>query len=327
MFRIIVILAVLACAVANLRDRDFYERKFVDYIREHRLNNFSGAEFLKRLQTFADNHDMIEEHNKGSHGFKMAVNEFTHMTWPEFREHFGLGGTRVPVQNLRVGGARFEAKSGNPDSIDWVSKGAVTPVKDQGQCGSCWAFSTTGSIEGAYYLKYNSLGSFSEQNLVDCDQIDNGCNGGWMDRAFGYMQRAGGICTETDYPYTSGTTGKAGSCQSSCTKDAKTAPASFTDVTPGSVDALESAVAQQPVSIAVAVNNQFQFYSSGVFAGPCGDDINHGVLTVGYGTDGSDFWKVKNSWGPSWGEAGYIRILKDDSNLCHVLDAPVFPSL
>lgn len=239
-----------------------------------------------------------------------------------------MGGTRPPIQNLRAGGKPSVAAASNPDSVDWTTKGAVTGVKDQGNCGSCWSFATTGSIEGAYYIKYGELNSYSEQNLVDCDRVDSGCNGGWMDRAYGYMQRAGGICTEADYPYVSGTTGKAGSCDDSCTKDAKTAPKDWTDVTPGDLSAMETAVAQQPVAIAVAVNTAFQFYSEGVYDGVCGDDINHGVLTVGYGTDsGKDFWKVKNSWGETWGEGGYIRVLKDDSNLCHILDAPVYPTL
>jgi C1A family cysteine protease len=148
-----------------------------------------------------------------------------------------------------------------------------------------------------------------------------------MDRAFGYMQRAGGICTEADYPYVSGTTGKAGECDSSCSKVKETAPSGYTDVNPNDVGALETALTQQPVSIAVAVNDAFQLYKSGVFDGTCGEDVNHGVLAVGFGSDGKDFWKVKNSWGTSWGEDGYIRIAKDDSNLCHVLDAPSFPSL
>jgi C1A family cysteine protease len=329
MFRFIVLLALLASVTASLHDRDHYEAKFIDYLKEKRVNfKFTGKEFLHRLQIFSDNVDMIETHNKGTSSFKMEVNEFTHMTWSEFREHFSMGGTRPPIQNLRAGGKPFVGTSSNPSSVDWTTQGAVTPVKDQGNCGSCWSFATTGSIEGAYKIKYGSLISQSEQNLVDCDVVDSGCNGGWMDRAYGWMKRNGGICTEADYPYTSGTTAKAGSCQTTCTKDSKTAPSDWTDVTPGSVSAMESAVAQQPVAIAVAVNNAFQFYSSGVYSDTCGDDINHGVLTVGYGTDGGmDYWKVKNSWGASWGEDGYIRVLKDDSNLCHVLDAPVFPTL
>ena len=252
-----------------------------------------------------------------------------HMSWAEFRQHFGLGGTRIP--NLRAGvtGAPFKKNSAksNPSSVDWTSAGAVTGVKDQGSCGSCWSFATTGSLEGAYYLKYNTLQSFSEQHLVDCDKLDQGCNGGWMTRAYTWIKHNGGICTEADYPYTSGN-GKEGTCGDvTCTAVKEVTPTSYTEVTPESVADLESAVAQQPVAIAVAVNQNFQFYSSGVFDGECGQDINHGVLLVGYGTDSEDFWKIKNSWGTSWGEGGYIRVLKDDSNLCEVMAAPVFPNL
>ena len=329
MIRALSLFAVLAMASAGvlLRDRDFYESKFVDYLKEHKIDMTDGHEFLHRLQIFSENLDRIEQHNKGGHSYKMGVNAFTHMTWSEFREHFALGGTRIPNLRMNPHGPTLKSSGVKASSIDWTTKGAVTGVKDQGQCGSCWSFSTTGAIEGAYYLKYGNLESFSEQNLVDCDRIDHGCNGGWMDRAFGYMQRAGGICTEADYPYVSGTTGKAGECDSSCSKVKDTAPSGYTDVNPNDVGALETALTQQPVSIAVAVNDAFQLYKSGVFDGTCGEDVNHGVLAVGFGSDGKDFWKVKNSWGTSWGEDGYIRIAKDDSNLCHVLDAPSFPSL
>jgi hypothetical protein len=330
MFRLLIALIVLvsANALQRLHDREFYEEKFIDHVKEHGIDfKFDGHEFIERLEVFASNMDMIEHHNKGGASFKMAPNAFTHMTWAEFQAHFNIGGANVP--NLRRGDGSFYKSSGsNPSSVDWVSAGAVTNVKDQGQCGSCWSFSTTGSIEGAYEIKYGTLKSFSEQQLVDCDRIDSGCNGGWMDRAFGYVKRTGGLCTEEDYPYTSGTTTKAGTCQDTCTKDPKSVPQSYTDVTPGSVSDLESAAAKQPVAIAVAVNNAFQFYSSGVFDGNCGSQLNHGVLLVGYGTDsGSDFWKVKNSWGSSWGESGYIRISKGDDNLCHIMDAPSYPNL
>jgi C1A family cysteine protease len=327
---LIVVVAVSAIGAHNKHDREFYEKKFIDYIKDHKINfDFDGKEFINRLRTFADNHDLIEKFNEGSHKYQLGENEYMHMSWAEFRQHFGLGGTRIP--NLRAGvtGAPFKKSSdkSNPATVDWVSAGAVTPVKDQGSCGSCWSFATTGSLEGAYYLKYNKLDSFSEQNLVDCDKLDQGCNGGWMTRAYTWIKHNGGICTEADYPYTSGN-GKEGTCGDvTCTPVKEVTPTSYTEVTPESVTDLESAVAQQPVAIAVAVNQNFQFYKSGVFDGECGQDINHGVLLVGYGTDTEDFWKIKNSWGPSWGESGYIRVLKDDSNLCEVMAAPVFPNL
>jgi C1A family cysteine protease len=247
------------------------------------------------------------------------------MTWSEFREHFNIG---LALPNLRKGtGGMAGAKAGNPDAIDWVEKGAVTDVKDQGSCGSCWAFSTTGALEGAYQQKTGSLKEFSEQQLVDCDQVDAGCNGGLMDQAFDWVKGNGGLCSEADYPYTSGG-GHAGTCSTSCSVDSASAVTKYTDVKPKDVGALETAVAQQPVAVAIAVNSNFQMYTSGVFDGRCGFQLNHGVLTVGYGTDaGQDFWKVKNSWGADWGEGGYIRLVKDSSDECKIMDAASYPTL
>jgi len=217
--------------------------------------------------------------------------------------------------------------------------GAVTGVKDQGQCGSCWSFSTTGALEGAYEIKYGTLNSYSEQNLVDRDNKqnggkDSGCNGGLMDYAFSWTQKNGGICTEAAYPYTSGTTKTAGTCQQSkCTKDPKVAPKSFTDVAKNSDSALMSAIAKQPVSIAIEADQQaFQLYKSGVFTAACGTNLDHGVLAVGYGTQsGQDYYKVKNSWGTSWGMNGYILLARGVSQTqgqCGILSGPPsYPNL
>jgi len=260
------------------------------------------------------------------------LNQFSHLTFDEFKDTVRIGGLNIP--NLRKNGAKVHTAPADastlPTSVDWVSKGAVTGVKNQGSCGSCWSFSATGSLEGAHYLKYGTLLSFSEQHLVSCDKVDLGCNGGWMDDAFTWVQGNGGIATEDDYPYTSGS-GTSAACDS--TKDAKkvaaVAPQSFTDVQTGSVTALQSAVAQQPVSIAIQANQlAFQSYSGGILTGRCGTRLDHGVLLVGYGTEnGVDYWKVKNSWGTSWGEGGYIRIQRSSDDLCGVLDAPSYPNL
>jgi C1A family cysteine protease len=210
----------------------------------------------------------------------------------------------------------------------------VTGVKDQGNCGSCWSFSATGALEGAYQIKYGSLVSFSEQNLVSCDTIDSACNGGLMDNAFSWTKTNGGLCTEAGYPYTSGTTGQKGSCTTTCTKNTGVAPKSFTDIAKNSDSALMTALAQQPVSIAIQANQPaFQSYKSGVLTGTCGSNLDHGVLAVGYGTwtDGTDYYKVKNSWGTSWGMSGYILIQRGNPQRCGecgiLCGPPSYPNL
>jgi hypothetical protein len=208
--------------------------------------------------------------------------------------------------------------------MDWVAEGAVTPVKNQGQCGSCWAFSTTGSVEGAYFVAIGKLVSLSEEDLVQCDHGgDQGCQGGLMDNAFKWIEQ-NGLCSEGDYPYSSGG-GTAGTCKTSCSPVVTVT--GFTDVPPKDEKALLLAVAKQPVSVAIeADKSAFQLYNSGVLdSTSCGTQLDHGVLIVGYGTDGGkDYWKVKNSWGATWGESGYLRMVRD-KNMCGIAQQPSYP--
>jgi len=333
MFRntIVAVLATSALA-ANLQPREHYESLFFEHVAKYNLKFETGEKFVHALQAFADNVDLIAVENaKPENTYKLGLNEFAHMTLTEFHDYMRLGGTMPP--NLRGKGLLHgEPTTAVPASVDWRTTSAVTPVKNQGSCGSCWAFSAVGALEGAFNLKTKEVKIFSEQHIVSCDTVDAGCNGGWMDDAFNFVTKTGGITTTDKYPYTSGTTGATGSCQAVAAADieSRVAPSSYYDVAVNSVSALASAVAQQPVSIAIQANQPaFQLYSSGVITANCGKRLDHGVLAVGYGTDATlgDYWIVKNSWGSSWGESGYVRIAKSSANVCGVLSAPSYPTL
>jgi len=273
----------------------------------------TDAEHDARFETFKDNVDFINSHNAQSeeHGFTVGINQFADLTRTEFKETMLTYQASRKVQSNVV----VLDESATADSVDWVAKGAVTPVKNQGQCGSCWAFSTTGSTEGAYQIATGSLKSFSEQELVDCagSYGNQGCNGGLMDDGFKYLE-AKGDSLETTYAYT----GKTGTCSTS--KQSNTAlkvgqVTSFNDVTSDSETQMLAAVTKGPVSVAIEADQSgFQFYKTGVFSGTCGTNLDHGVLVVGYGTDsGSDYWKVKNSWGTTWGLNGYIMLKRGNA--------------
>ena len=320
----------------NIHNREFYEEKFVNWLSQFNITSRDGNHFTHMLSNFANNDDIIESHNaKKDETYTLGHNHFSHMSFDEFKSYVRLG-LQERVEET-VAEYVLEAPkdlSALPASVDWSTKGAVTGVKDQGNCGSCWSFSATGALEGAYEIKYGTLVSFSEQNLVSCDTIDSACNGGLMDNAFSWTKTNGGLCTESGYPYTSGTTGQKGACTTTCTKNSAVTPKSFTDVAKNSDSALMTAIVQQPVSIAIQANQPaFQSYKSGVLTGTCGSNLDHGVLAVGYGTwtDGTDYYKVKNSWGTTWGMSGYILIQRGNPQRCGecgiLCGPPSFPNL
>jgi C1A family cysteine protease len=254
---------------------------------------------------------MIREFNINkapTEGYTMGINQFADWTKAEYKSLLGYKPERKQPNNITV----FDT-SNLAGSVDWTTQNAVTPVKNQQQCGSCWAFSTTGAVEGALAIKNKKLVSLSEQELVDCAGSfgNQGCNGGLMDDGFKYIT-ASGDEQENSYPYTA----KTGTCdsskQSAADGVAKGVVTSLSDVTPQSCAQLMAAVQKGPVSVAIEADQSgFQHYSSGIFSGTCGTQLDHGVLVVGYGTDGgSEYWKVKNSWGTTWGDAGYIRMAK-----------------
>jgi len=260
-----------------------------------------------RESVYADNLKKIAAHNAGNHSWTMGVNKFADLTADEFKARVS---SPLPSKRRALRGVTqnsFNATA-NPASVDWTTKGAVTAVKNQEQCGSCWAFSTTGSVESAWFLKNGTLPELSEQQLVDCSTAEGnqGCNGGLMDYAFEYIIKNKGITTEEAYPYTA--TGP-NTCEAAGKPVAATL-SGYKDVPVNNEVALETALVTQPVSVAVEADQSvFQFYTGGVMDSACGTQLDHGVLAVGYGTEGGkEYFKVKNSWGADWGDKGYILL-------------------
>lgn len=284
-------------------------------------------ELKKRFEIFRENVIEIYNHNKQENKtFTLAINQFTDLTREEFIYYYVSG-----LDNYQSYGCSTYTSPSNvllPSSVDWRQKNAVTSVKDQGQCGSCWTFSSTGALEGSWAISKGQLLDLAEQQLVDCAQGikygSHGCNGGQMEGAFKYVIE-NGQCVESSYPYTA----KDGNCQKCQSFISMT---SCYDVKPNDQLSLKSAVSRQPVSVAIEADTfYFQSYSSGVLTSDkCGTKLDHGVLVVGYGSEnGNDYWLVKNSWGTSWGDEGYVKIGRSDSTndpgICGIAIQPSYP--
>jgi len=280
-------------------------------------NTDREAIYNQNLQTIVE-HNM--KNDIGESGFRMGVNEYTDLTYEEFRRVLGLGGC---LMNRTAEADVAEILTPAADTVDWRKQGAVTAVKNQEQCGSCWAFSTTGSTEGAVKIATGTLTSLSEQQLVDCSKAEgnNGCQGGLMDYGFKYIIKNGGLDTEADYRYTA----KNGVCNTAKAAKHVSSIKSFADVASDNEAELAKAVTQQPVSVAIeADQTAFQHYKSGVFDSTCGTKLDHGVLAVGYT---SEAWIVKNSWGATWGDEGYIMMKRGVSRkgICGIAMQPSYP--
>jgi len=296
---------------------------FLDFQKTYG-KSYSDAEFPKRLAIFSNNLERVNKLNaehillggEAVHG----VTQFLDLTPEEFKAIYL---TYVPRNETEVEHRPLLELDGPlASTVDWRTKGAVTPVKDQGQCGSCWAFSATEAIESFFFLKTQKLVELSPQQITSCDKVDGGCNGGWPYRAYNYVKSAGGMELGKDYPYTSGTSGQTGVCKFVSSKVVSgTGLTGYTSIQK-SESQLQTALNNGPVSVCVAAD-AFQSYRGGILKS-CPGSIDHCVQAVGYDST-NNYWIVRNSWATTWGEQGYIRIAMG-KDLCQIAQDATFPT-
>jgi cathepsin L len=325
---ILILLAIVAIEATPLNHQTFAPM-WNEFKQTHGKSYSTVAEEIARFNIFIENQRQIDAHNEefkaGLHTFEVGMNQFGDMTNEEFRSQMnGFVQSAKPAATSIFQAAVTDI----PDSVDWRPKGYVTPVKNQAQCGSCWAFSATGGLEGQHFKKTGKLVSLSEQNLVDCSgkQGNQGCQGGLMDQAFTYIKVNNGIDTEDSYPYQA----RNGQCRFNASNVGAT-DTGFTDIKSGDESDLTNAIATVgPISVAIDASKlSFQFYKKGVYyAARCSStNLDHGVLAVGYGatSDGTKYYIVKNSWKASWGDQGYILMSRDRNNNCGIATSASYP--
>ncbi|KAJ1179153.1 hypothetical protein NDU88_004389 [Pleurodeles waltl] len=286
---------------------------------------YTLQEYFQRLPTFTANRRRVEEHNAEKHSFQLGLNQFSDLTFEEFKKLYLWS---EPQNCSATGGKHLPRSVQYPDSMDWRKKGNfVTPVKNQGPCGSCWTFSTTGCLESAVAIATGKLLSLSEQQLVDCAQAFNnhGCNGGLPSQAFEYIRYNRGIMSEDAYPYTA----ENGTCHFQPGKAAALVKDVVNITMNDELGMVQAVGNSNPVSFAFQVTSDFMLYARGVYkSDTCEktpDKVNHAVLAVGYGQEGDmPYWIVKNSWGPRWGMDGYFNIERG-SNMCGLATCASYP--
>jgi len=340
-------ISVLLAVLAQVSSFNYGDKKVVEKFENwfSRFNIYSENEsHLKNLfNNWLDNDKYIELTNSRNLTYTLNHNQYSGMNVDEFSNFMGFKANKEvfakgnPYRNDKSKEQK-SVSSSNAASIDWRDKHVVSPIRDQGQCGSCWSFSGTATLESAVAIKSGELYDLSEQESVSCSTIKNGgknlgCNGGNYDAMWDYAKQNGGICSEESYPYTSGVTKNTGTCETTCTPIAETIVSSYVTVQPSSDDAMMTGLNVEPVSIAIEADTRsFQLYSSGVYtdAKGCGTQLDHAVVLVGYDTcsDG-DYYILRNSWGTSWGESGYMRIGRGSeygkSGMCGLLLDPMYP--
>ncbi|KAL7738275.1 hypothetical protein ACLKA6_006606 [Drosophila palustris] len=330
MKRIIAFLALIGCVQA-ISYADVLESEWESFKTEYGKIYANADEEQLRAQVFRDNKEMIDKHNEnylaGRETYEMGVNQFTDLLPKEF-ESLMLTGLNLTESSSLTDFTYTKPEDVEiPPAIDWRSMGAVTSVKNQDQCVSCWAFAAVGTLEGQHFLKTGQLISLSAQNLVDCatNAFDTGgCDGGDFKQALRYVEDNEGIDTESSYPYKA--------VQQPCRFDPRRIGATvrgIASVEENSEAALAYAVATKgPIAVAIDASGPFNSYKRGVYNNPsCDNPFDHAVTVVGYGHDDKDgdFWLVKNSWGSDWGEHGYIRMSRNRNNQCRIASFAFFP--
>lgn len=292
--------ALFSLSMLSSSSSDSPNQEFHSFMQAHGRRYSSPQEFNYRLSIFLDNVAYNNMINAEGRSYELGVNQFSDLTFEEFASFYLM----TPIENTdKLEGPETPRTAGNKD---WTAEGKVTKVKNQGQCGSCWAFSTTGGLESLYAIKKGYLHEYSEQELVDCSRGygNQGCNGGLMSYAFKYIHDKS-VGTEGDYPYVA----KDQACKAP-TKGERVTVAGSKPLSKNDVATLVAAIGTQPVPVAIEVQRDFVNYKTGIYSNAnCGTALNHGVLATGFSDDGKiNFFRVKNSWGTSWGEAGYIRM-------------------
>ncbi|KAK1127718.1 hypothetical protein K0M31_003211 [Melipona bicolor] len=332
-------LLLIATIFAVAQALPFFEsvnQEWETFKLEHNKTYKNDIEDRFRMKIFMDNKHKIDKHNENYEmkkvSYKLKMNKYGDMLHHELVKTFTCLNKSTNTQ-LRFGipspcSLYFDLTNVSVPNIDWRRYGAVTPVKDQLYCGSCWAFSATGALEAQHFRQTGVLVSLSEQNLIDCtgEYGNYGCHGGWMNGAFQYIRDNKGLDTEVSYPYEA----RNDECRYNPAYNGAS-DNGFICIPEGDEQKLKAAVAVVgPVSIAVdAFHRSFFFYSKGIYYEPkCSSQyLNHAALVVGYGTDenGQDYWLVKNSWGVSWGMSGYIKMARNKQNNCGIATVASYP--
>jgi len=329
---VVAIMAMMWTNVLGISYRDVIFEEWESYKANHGRQYPTKDEENFRMKVFMENKHKIAKHNNrasnGLKGYTLAMNKFGDLLSHEFVAL--MNGFKKSYRTDSLNGSTYLSPHNVviPPSVDWRTRGYVSEVKDQGQCGSCWSFSATGALEGQHYRKFGKMTELSEQNLIDCSHSygNNGCEGGLMDNAFSYIRDNHGVDTEQSYPYEA----KDKKCRFK-PRNIGATDSGFIDIPEGDEEKLKEAVATAgPVSVAIdASHESFQFYSKGVYdETECSStELDHGVLVVGYGTSpaGEDFWIVKNSWGTQWGDEGYIKMTRNKKNQCGIATAASYP--